>query len=127
LRRHDGAAGRGARKGGEVVRVSIHREPEWRTVGTVVRSLPDKGQIILTMALDQGDMSLHAHEVNGDAVIGDYTLGSVLGRRVAPRFKGHRIRGCVEITVWGDDWAPGVAEATAPQFLDQPFKVRARL
>lgn len=104
--------------------MSIHREPGWRTVGTVVQSVAEKGRVILTIALDQDDVGLDAHEVNGDAIVGDYTLGSVLARHVAPRFNGKQIHGYVQVTVWADNWAPGVAEATAPQFANQPFKVR---
>jgi hypothetical protein len=102
----------------------MQRTTEWRTVGTVVESDAVNGQIVVMIALDQGDDGLHAHEVNREAAIGDFRLGDPLGVEVAPRFKGHQIRGYVQIVVHGA-WAPGVAEANAARFRNQPFKVPA--
>lgn len=103
----------------------MQRTTEWRTVGTVVKSEAENGQIVVTIALDQGADGLHAHEVNREAAIGDFRLGDPLGVEVAPRVKGHQIRGYVEIVVYGEPWVPGVAEANAAQFRNQPFKVPA--
>jgi len=67
------------------------RTTNWRTVGTVVKSVAVNEQIVITIALDCDNQGLNAHEVNRDAAIGDFRLGDPLGVEVAPQFHGHQI------------------------------------